>query len=586
MLEYYRLYKRKAKNIKEIIPVFFYNVGILLWRMCGCDLYLWISEMKGKIKRRKEKDTSEVLAFKSLDEDMDELLVEEETTVSTPVESSSRRMDFDDDLVPFLRPQLCEKSIIIHDVENLIGHEFQLETDNGKVLVVKVTKETDLLGVDSAGVYDIICEFKSQEDGTCKGEVMCIVTPKWFSYFSGITDLVQKCRNIMTFCTCSEEQKKLILNTAKASQNGKHSDCPDPAASKVAGRHVINDSKQLEMMYHLCKNTLPVHLQYKAEELIGEMHRGGRKKAEAEMILADILYAFVEDENDNVEELPSYDECVKILKKYRFGDDELIHNIALRIRLLSRCKEKGFVFCLLGEPGTGKTQIGKGIAECLRRRYCEVPCREQKSIDIAGAKRIYEGARHGKVQDCLTRYGNYSVMLLDEYDKMLISDKEGNPYFFFDSVFDDRKVFEDLFTEVPIPVENMVFILTFNSIDTVPEHIKNRFSKNIFYIDKYSNEKKVEIATRFVIPDLMERYNFTDDEIEFTNDGLIEIAKTTSDAGARELTQQLEGLFGTINSKLEDGAQAPVIVNADFVSKELIDRSSPKQTKMGFRLEA
>ena len=479
----------------------------------------------------------------------------------------------------------CEKSIIIHDVENLIGHEFQLETDDGKALVVKVTKETDLLGVDSAGVYDFICEFKSQEDGTCKGEVMCIVTPKWFSYFSGITDLVQKCRNIMTFCTCSEEQKKLILNTAKASQNAKPSDCPDPAASKVAGRHVINDSKQLEMMYHLCKNTLPVHLQYKAEELIRGIHRGGRKKAEAEMILTDILYAFVEDEDDNVDELPSFDECVKILKKYRYGDDDLINEIALRIRLLSRCKEKGFVFCLLGEAGTGKTEIGKGVAECLGRRYCEVLCREKRSIDIVGAKRIFEGARHGSVQDCLTRYSKYTVMLLDEFDKMVI-DKDGNPYCVFDSVFDDRKSFEDLFTEVAIPVENTVFILTFNSIEAVPKHIKNRFSKNIFYIKKYSHEKKVEIANRFVIPKFMGKYNFTDDEIKFTDDGLIEIAKTTSDAGARELSQQVDGIFGIVNNKIESGVKMPVIVDAKFVSEELVDKSSPEQKTMGFRLEA
>lgn len=585
MLEYFRHYKRKAKNIKEIVPVFFYNVGLLFWRMIGCDLFLLKCEIKEKLKnRRKKKDVSNEEISEIIEET--EEIIEEEINEAPDREEPRKKLD-PDDLMYLLRAHYYQKSIIIPvDVENLDNQKFQLATDDGRTLVVKVTKETDLLGVDLAGVYDVICKYKYQEDGSCKGEILCIVKPEWFSFFSEIMDLEEKSKNIMALCKCSEEQRRLIWNTANASQKAKNSDCLKSVTSKDAGRQVITEPHQLEMMYNLCKETLPVHLQYKAEELIYEMHRGGRKKEEAAMILADILYAFVEDENDNVEELPSYDECVKILKKYRFGDDELIHNIALRIRLLSRCKEKGFVFCLLGEPGTGKTQIGKGIAECLRRRYCEVPCREQKSIDIAGAKRIYEGARHGKVQDCLTRYGNYSVMLLDEYDKMLISDKEGNPYFFFDSVFDDRKVFEDLFTEVPIPVENMVFILTFNSIDTVPEHIKNRFSKNIFYIDKYSNEKKVEIATRFVIPDLMERYNFTDDEIEFTNDGLIEIAKTTSDAGARELAQQLEGLFGTINSKLEDGAQAPVIVNADFVSKELIDRSSPKQTKMGFRLEA
>ena len=76
-----------------------------------------------------------------------------------------------------------------------------------------------------------------------------------------------------------------------------------------------------------------------------------------------------------------------------------------------------------------KKEKSKGIAECLRRPYAEISCRDMTAVDMGGVSRIYEGGRHGKFQETLTTYGTDACILLDEFDKMIINEKDCKLYF-------------------------------------------------------------------------------------------------------------------------------------------------------------
>ncbi|MGN0115006.1 MAG: AAA family ATPase, partial [Acutalibacteraceae bacterium] len=351
-------------------------------------------------------------------------------------------------------------------VENLVGNCIAVDY-NGSSKMAKICEATTLLDVNSPGEYD--CIFRnSGDDPFDRGEVLCIADSKQYSYFSKISDLSMKAECIATYSTLSPEQKEYVIDASMLTPNDVQN-----ADDISNARHVITNPEALKMMFRLCSHALPMNLRFKCMELIREMETTtGRRSAESAMYLSDVLNAGINCEQSV--EYPSFDECVKILQTYHYGDDDLLKQIALQIRLLARSDSHGCVFALLGNPGVGKTTIAKGIAECLKKTFFTIKCSGKNMVDLGGVSRIYEGSRHGAIMQGLSTYGGNSCILLDEFDDITVND-DGNPYNLFDSVWDDRKVFCDNFTDVPISVKNVCWVITCNSIDTVPAAIKTGF---------------------------------------------------------------------------------------------------------------
>ena len=596
MLEYYKQNRRKAKSTRDVIPNFFYNIGLILWHRVGRNLYYLRCDMKEKLQNMFKADELPDMELNAFNNDKAEnVIVPQDIEVSLPeikdeddamlADSSVRTMLestklHEDEFALLMKTFYLEEKLETPCIEGLKNKTFEHEAEDSRTITLTSSKDTMLVGIDAPGDFIYLCKYEYKREGYYKGEVLIIIDENLYQYFANIEKTEDKIKAISSFAKCTPEQQQLIINTASQSKKTT-ADMTVVNENMSKQRNVIQDKHAIEMMYYVCKDALPVNVQYHCEGLIKELHSSNsRKREEATMILTDIMYAYSTDKDDTNVVYPSYEECVEILKKYRYGDEELIRDIALRLRLLFRSESKGTVFCLLGKPGIGKTELGKGIAECLRRPYAEISCRDMTAVDMGGVSRIYEGGRHGKFQETLTTYGTDACILLDEFDKMIINEKDGNPYNLFDSALDDRKVYQDTYTNVPIPVKRVVLILTFNDISGIPEHIKNRFSANIFNIDSYSDKKKAEIGKQFVIPKHKNRYKFTDNEVVFTDDGLLAIASKTTDDGVREFAQKSERLLSVVNNQLESGAPAPIIVDAAFVNNYFVEINSTK--KIGF----
>lgn len=486
-------------------------------------------------------------------------------------------MDFDE-RQHYERDRYRECLIQIDNIKNLEEMKFEIQDEEQNTHRVRVGGSTVFLDVNSPGKYQCIYEYNLRKDNpTIKGKMLCIADVEQYKYFSKIKDLRERAHYISCFVRCSPEQKDYIIQNSLRKENVNDSMKLDKCENR---RDIITDLDTLKMMFDMCKHTLPLNLRYECQTLIKKS--GSRSNSTA--ILADILYTCCESEPKKP--FMSTNECMEVFRRKRYGDDPWIKDIIRQIRLLDRCNNSGAVFVLVGSPGTGKTEISEAIAECTHKRFCKVHCRNKNAMEIGGSHRTYAESCHGEIMENLLYYGNDCCMLLDEFEKMVITEKEGNPFALFISTWDDQKTFTDHFTLVPIPTKNVIWILTVNSVDKVPDYILNRFGENVFILDTYSAQMKAEIGRRFIVPKYMKTYNFTEQDLQFTDEGLVAIAKTTHDGGARITAQKIEKVLRAVNEQLEHGVKAPIIVDAQFALSALADTAKTvgdeKRRSIGF----
>jgi len=461
------------------------------------------------------------------------------------------------------RDRYRECLLQIDNVTDLEDRRFEIKSDEETTHYVFVRSGTTFLNVDKPGEYYCIYEYRIKPGKPAiKGEMLCIADVEQYKIFSKIKDLRERANYISYFVRCSPEQKDYIIRNSLRKENVDDNVKLDKRENR---RDIITDPDTLKMMFDMCKHTLPLNLRYECQTLIKKS--GSRSNSTA--ILADILYTCCE--SDPKKPFMSTKECMEVFRRKRYGDDPWIKDIIRQIRLLDRCNNSGAVFVLVGSPGTGKTEISEAIAECTHKRFCKVHCRNKNAMEIGGSHRTYAESCHGEIMENLLYYGNDCCMLLDEFEKMVITEKEGNPFALFISTWDDQKTFTDHFTLVPIPTKNVIWILTVNSIDKVPDYILNRFGENVFILDTYSAQMKAEIGRRFIVPKYMKTYNFTEQDLQFTDEGLVAIAKTTHDGGARITAQKIEKVLRAVNEQLEDGVKAPIIIDAQFALSALAD---------------
>ncbi len=206
---------------------------------------------------------------------------------------------------------------------------------------------------------------------------------------------------------------------------------------------------------------------------------------------------------------------------------------------------KGSIICLVGPPGVGKTSIGKSVARALKRQFYRFSVGGMRDeAEIKGHRRTYIGAMPGKMIQALkfTQEMN-PVIMLDEIDKMS-SSYHGDPASALLEVLDpeQNKDFLDHYLDVRCDLSNILFIVTANVLDTIPEPLKDRM--DILRLSGYIQEEKVQIAKKYLVPRNRKNMGLKTSDIEFTQGAIGHIINGYArEAGVRNLENNLKKIM-------------------------------------------
>ncbi len=249
----------------------------------------------------------------------------------------------------------------------------------------------------------------------------------------------------------------------------------------------------------------------------------------------------------------------KVLDRDHHGLDKVKERVLeyLAVRQLNP-SSKGPVLCFVGPPGVGKTSLGKSIASALGREYGRVALGGVKDeTEIRGHRRTYIGALPGRIIRALIRAGSANpVIVLDELDKVG-NDFRGDPASALLEVLDPAQnhTFQDHYVDLPVDLSQVLFIATANLQEPIPHALADRLE--LIEIPGYTEEEKLEIARRFVLPKLARSHGLAAANAKFDKKAVAKVVRDyTREAGVRELERMLAAVHRKIARQVvEDGLE-------------------------------
>jgi ATP-dependent Lon protease len=189
-----------------------------------------------------------------------------------------------------------------------------------------------------------------------------------------------------------------------------------------------------------------------------------------------------------------------ITKPLKLSDVRSVVKEALEKKFYSR-SSRGSVLCFAGPPGTGKTSLGRAIADALGRKFARISVGGMKDeAEIMGHRRTYAGAMPGRIIDEIRRTGvSNPLIMLDEMDK-IGQDFKGDPSSALLEVLDPEQNshFIDHYLDVPVDLSSVMFIVTANIADNMQDALRDRME--VIEFSGYTEDEKNEIAMRYLIP--------------------------------------------------------------------------------------
>lgn len=257
----------------------------------------------------------------------------------------------------------------------------------------------------------------------------------------------------------------------------------------------------------------------------------------------------------------------KVLDESHYGLSEVKERIIEFMATKKYTKTKNNpIICLVGPPGIGKTSLAKAISVALKRKCVKISVGGiSDEAEITGHRRAYVGALPGKIITGIIRAGvNNPVFIIDEIDKMT-KDIKGDPASSLLEVLDkeqnDRYV--DHFVEEEYDLSKVMFILTANSLDKIPNELRDRLE--IIELESYTVLEKVEIVKNVLSKKLRLEYHLTRDEFNLTDDTIMQIINDyTKESGVRELERLLRKMCRKyLRSKVEDSKKINMNKNVE-----------------------
>src|SRR5580693_7796014 len=232
---------------------------------------------------------------------------------------------------------------------------------------------------------------------------------------------------------------------------------------------------------------------------------------------------------------------------------------------------KGPILCFVGPPGVGKTSLGRSIARALGRKFQRISLGGMHDeAEIRGHRRTYIGALPGQIIQSIRRAEvNDPVIMLDEIDK-LGRDFRGDPASALLETLDpaQNSTFRDNYLDVPFDLSKVLFICTANMLDTVPAPLIDRME--IIPLQGYSEEEKVHIAKRYLVPRQIKANGITPEQIEFPEAAIRHIVRHyTREAGVRKLEQVIGTVCRKEARRVVEGKLEKLVVDRDILKEFL-----------------
>lgn len=332
-------------------------------------------------------------------------------------------------------------------------------------------------------------------------------------------------------------------------------------------------------------SNMPDEVKKKALSELKKLENGGSHNPENPVIrnyldlLLDLPWTIDEKKNIDINEARS------VLESNHNGLEKVKERIIQHLAVMKLKHEKqGSILLFTGPPGTGKTSLGKSIADALGRKYVRVSLGGVKDeAEIRGHRRTYVGALPGRIIQGMKKAGTKNpVFVLDEIDK-LSSSYSGDPASALLEVLDPEQngTFSDHYLEVPYDLSEVLFIATANSLATIPWPLLDRLE--VIEISGYTKNEKLAIAKDYLLPSILEEHGLDADKLKVDDEALkLIIDKYTHEAGVRGLKKQLARTARFVSERIVSGkAELPYEVKVEMLKvilgKELVRQEEARK---------